>query len=301
MASTETEHGDGYVFSRNFLASARLTAQHFLFVLKNGFLLHPAIEQRLSQVATAEIVDVATGNGIVALTLAHNHPNSKVVALDISAEQYPHAWARPANIEFGSWNIFDPVPEQFWGRFDVVHIRAIASAMYGRDKGEILEKLIKMLSELPSSLTPPLPAQQPGGYLQWHECCSNLIGVLDEHSSLVHAPELTDYLEVIDKYTGGVSSARQFDDLAQVFADKGLVEVEKTVSKVVPHLLKHETDLVLMTTREVMAALRGRKDPPPEMLRELDEAQAKMSADVACGKCLVYLMAVFVGRKPDEH
>ncbi|KIY02347.1 uncharacterized protein Z520_02485 [Fonsecaea multimorphosa CBS 102226] len=283
MAGTKSEQDDGYFFSRNFLSSARLTAQHFLWIPKNGFLLHPAVEQRLSQVATPEVVDVATGNGIVALTLAHDHPNSKVVALDISDEQYPHAWTRPANIEFGSWNFLDPVPEQFWERFDVVHIRAVCSSLFGRDKAEILEKLIKML--------------KPGGYLQWHECCSNMIGVLDEHSSLNHSSELTDYFEVLDRYTGGLSSARQFDDLDKVFKDKGLVDVEKRVSKVVPHLLKHETDLILMSNHEVMGTLRRRNEHAPEVMRELEEAQAKMSAEVASGKCFIYLMAVFVGRK----
>ncbi|EXJ59433.1 uncharacterized protein A1O5_12058 [Cladophialophora psammophila CBS 110553] len=273
--------------NRFFNGGERLTAQHFIWVLKNGFLLHPAVERRLSQVAAPEVVDIATGNAIAALTLAHDHPNSKVVALDISADQYPPVWTPPANIEFGSWNFFDPVPEQFWERFDVVHVRAIYSTFQGRDKAEVLEKLIKLM--------------KPGGCLQWHECCSSLIGVLDEHSSLIDSPDLPDYFEVIDRYTGGFSSARQFDDLAQVFEAKGLVDVEKTVSKVVPHLLKHETDLVLMSMQEVMGTLRHRKEHPAEVMQKLDEAQAKMTAEAARGKCFVYLMAVFVGRKPGGH
>ncbi|OAP64540.1 hypothetical protein AYL99_00512 [Fonsecaea erecta] len=287
MDSTETEQNDRYFFSRTFLSSVRLTAQHFLWVLKNGFLLHQAVEQRLSQVDTPEVVDVATGNAIVALTIARDPPRSKVVALDISDQQYPPAWTCPANIEFGLWNFFDPVPEQFYERFDVVHIRAVCSTLYGTSKAEILDKLIKML--------------KPGGYLQWHECYSNLIGVLDEHSSLNHSPGLTDYFEVIDKHTGGLSCARQFDDLEQVFQSKGLMDVEKTVSRVIPHLLKYETDLVLMSMQEVMGTLRRRMDHSPEVMRKLEEAQAMMSSEAASGKCFIYLMAVFVGRKPGGH
>ncbi|OAG36583.1 hypothetical protein AYO21_09240 [Fonsecaea monophora] len=281
---TDTDQADEYFFSRTFLSSARLTSQHFVWTAKAGFLLHPAVEKRLSEIETPEIVDVAAGNAIVALTLAHDHPKSKVVALDISAGQYPHPWSRPANTYFGVWNFFDPVPEQYCERFDVVYIRAVSTILHGREKTKVVEKLIRML--------------KPGGYLQWHECCSTAMGVLDEQSPLTPLPGMPDYFQTIEKYVGGFDSAEHYGDLDKVFADNGLVDVDRRVSPVLPHLLKHETDLVVMSMNEVFATLRRRPGQSPEATRELEEALVKMSAAVASGKCFVYLMAVVVGRKP---
>jgi len=143
---------DGYILSRNHMSSARLTAQHSLFVLKNGFLLHPKIAGHVEEHGESlEIADVAAGNAVVGLSLAHEYPRARVLALDISAEQYPPAWTRPANIEFGLWNFFNPLAPELVGRFDVVHIRAICAPLINGGRDAVIKKLIQMLSKFSSS------------------------------------------------------------------------------------------------------------------------------------------------------
>ena len=84
---------------------------------------------------------------VVGLSLAHEYPHAKVLALDISAEQYPPAWTRPANMEFGLWNFFDPLPDELAGRFDVVHIRAICAPLVNGGRDAVIKKLVQMLSK----------------------------------------------------------------------------------------------------------------------------------------------------------
>ncbi len=88
---------------------------------------------------------------VVGLSLAHEYPRARVLALDISAEQYPPAWTRPANIEFGLWNFFNPLPPELVGRFDVVHIRAICAPLINGGRDAVIKKLIQMLSKFSSS------------------------------------------------------------------------------------------------------------------------------------------------------
>jgi hypothetical protein len=85
----------------------------------------------------------------MALMFAKQYPNAHVTALDISADQYPPVWSRPRNTTFGLWNIFDDVPEIYVGRFDVVHVRAIAGPLIGKDKGPVVDRFARMLSAFP--------------------------------------------------------------------------------------------------------------------------------------------------------
>ncbi|ETI21491.1 hypothetical protein G647_07838 [Cladophialophora carrionii CBS 160.54] len=277
------ESGDNYILSRNFLSSARLTAQHSLFVLKNGFLLHPEIAKHIQHTSTRtgslEIADIAAGNRIVGLTLAHEHPRAKVVALDVSTEQYPPVWTRPENIDFGIWNFFDPLPEEFVGRFDVVHVRAICAPLMAGGREAVIKKLVQML--------------KPGGYIQWYETVSQCFAELDQ--SLDPLPLSADYFRLFDKYVGLFSSIRQFDRLATELESEGLVEVERTDSPIMPYLLEQETDFVLWSCDEVLETLRRRGGILD--MKELEVAQDQLTAEVARGKCLTYTMATFIGRK----
>ncbi|KAJ6015161.1 hypothetical protein N7540_009752 [Penicillium herquei] len=150
---TMIEAKDPYALMRDCNANSRLTAQHYLWRELLGFLVHPDIDTRA---ANLRVADVATGNGIWLQDFARGKPPSTDLhGFDISLDQVgPKAWL-PANIHMHVWNIFEDVPGEFIGFFDIVHVRLITVVVKNNDPRPILANLNKLL--------------RPGGYLQWDE------------------------------------------------------------------------------------------------------------------------------------
>ncbi|KAJ5622635.1 hypothetical protein N7528_005867 [Penicillium herquei] len=150
---TVVEAKDPYALMRDCNANSRLTAQHYLWKELLGFLVHPDIDTRASDLRVA---DVATGNGIWLQDFARGKPPStELHGFDISLDQVgPKAWL-PANIHMHVWNIFEDVPDEFVGFFDIVHVRLITVVVKNNDPRPILANLRKLL--------------RSGGYLQWDE------------------------------------------------------------------------------------------------------------------------------------
>ncbi|KAM0815688.1 putative Methyltransferase domain-containing protein [Seiridium cardinale] len=144
---------DSYAFMRTCNASARLTAQHYLWKDLLGYLLHPDIPARASDL---KLADIATGNGIWLHDYARHKPMSvELHGFDISLDQIgPKPW-RPANIHMHTWNIFEDPDPRFIGYFDVVHVKLVTVVVRNDDPRPILANLSKLL--------------KPGGYLQWDE------------------------------------------------------------------------------------------------------------------------------------
>jgi hypothetical protein len=71
---------------------------------------------------------------------------------DITASNYPAPEWLPSNVSMHVMNAFTlDLPEHLVGVFDVVHIRAIVSAIKGNAVEPLLKNLVKMLSMLPPS------------------------------------------------------------------------------------------------------------------------------------------------------
>ncbi|KAI1092954.1 hypothetical protein F5B19DRAFT_452407 [Rostrohypoxylon terebratum] len=144
---------DMYALMRDCNASARLTAQHYLWKDLLGYLIHPDIPTRFDDL---KIADVATGNGIWLHDVARGKSTStELHGFDISLDQVgPKAWL-PANIRMHTWNVYDEPSPKFVGYFDVVHVRLITVVIKNNDPRPVLANLIRLL--------------KPGGYLQWDE------------------------------------------------------------------------------------------------------------------------------------
>ncbi|KAJ8108897.1 hypothetical protein ONZ43_g6286 [Nemania bipapillata] len=144
---------DGYALMRDCNASARLTAQHYLWKDLLGYLVHPDIPTRS---ADLKVADVATGNGIWLHDLAsHAIPSAEFHGFDISLDQVGHRSWLPANIHMHTWNVFEEPPPQFCQYFDIVHVRLITVVIKNNDPKPVLANLTKLL--------------KPGGFLQWDE------------------------------------------------------------------------------------------------------------------------------------
>ncbi|KAK4507556.1 hypothetical protein PRZ48_001291 [Zasmidium cellare] len=141
-----------YALPRNPTESERLNAQHHVYVKSLGYVLHPRIAASLPA-HRVEIADVATGTGAWMIDLASELPYAKLVGLDMSKAQFQSSV--PSNCELQLLNILDPIPQEFQGRFDVVHIRLLIVGLTGEDWNTVARHAMQML--------------KPGRWFQWCE------------------------------------------------------------------------------------------------------------------------------------
>ena len=67
--------------------------------------------------------------------------------VDISNQNYPASEFLPKNITLKVMDIFADTHEDMVGKFDVVHVRALAVVIKHSDPGPLLRKLVSMLSQ----------------------------------------------------------------------------------------------------------------------------------------------------------
>ena len=146
---------------------------HLLIHAQFGYLLHPSI-----QLPTVDkggeplrIADVGTGTGYMDL-MAGSHsravvisladtlsariwigeltrelPNARIDGFDISDEQYPpENWYGP-NVTLSKLDIFQPLPEELKGKYDVVHLRFFMAVTVDDNVQVVIKNLKDMLSK----------------------------------------------------------------------------------------------------------------------------------------------------------
>ncbi|KAH7311417.1 S-adenosyl-L-methionine-dependent methyltransferase [Stachybotrys elegans] len=148
MTTGTKEHE--YVLGRDYLSSARLNLQHYLWVEELGYHVHPSIPLKPG----AKVADVATGTGVWMIDLAHRHPDVSFHGFDVDLAQAPPPEWLPANAKLDVMDLLKPISDEFAGQFDVVHTRLLMCVI-SENPAPILENLMKLL--------------KPGGYLQWGE------------------------------------------------------------------------------------------------------------------------------------
>nr|POF13360.1 n-methyltransferase tcpn [Quercus suber] len=105
---------------------------------------------------TASVADVACGTALWLVEVGRQiGPSSDLHGFDINLNQAPPAQWLPKNLKLHSWNLFEDVPQEFVGAFDIVHVRLITVLIKDNDPRKVMQNLYKLL--------------KPGGYLQWDE------------------------------------------------------------------------------------------------------------------------------------
>ena len=146
---------DDYMFNRSYSDSARLHLQHWLWLHRLRYILHPAIPAT-SQDQPLRIADVGTGNAVwIFELLPHVPPSTLIDGFDNSQDHFPASDWLPPNVSLGLFDAFGEIPSELVGKYDVVHIRTFAVIVRGNDPTTLLRNLVKML--------------KPGGWLQWDE------------------------------------------------------------------------------------------------------------------------------------
>ncbi|TVY48847.1 Methyltransferase [Lachnellula occidentalis] len=164
----------GYMVGDGFAASSRLNFQHFIWKDALGYNIHPSIKLP----DNAAIADVATGTAIWPVEVAREYPAANIDALDLD---FSHVIARewlPHSITLRSWNMFDEVPGDMLGKYDLVHIRLTVLVIENQDPRSVLKSLKKML--------------KPGGHLQWDEADYTNIAIKTVDPS-IQSPKLHNF------------------------------------------------------------------------------------------------------------
>ncbi|GIJ83008.1 hypothetical protein Asppvi_001525 [Aspergillus pseudoviridinutans] len=133
-------NGRPYMLERTYSATARLNYQHYLFRECVKFNLHPSIPVP----PNARIADVATGTAIWLYEVARDIPTATLDGLDISLDSGPPAEWLPKNATLRQLDIFDDVPPDLVGTYDIVHLRFFMLVVRESDPIPVIRKLLAM-------------------------------------------------------------------------------------------------------------------------------------------------------------
>ncbi|KAK3319751.1 hypothetical protein B0T19DRAFT_488015 [Cercophora scortea] len=178
---TEIKDGVGeYPLARDYVDYNRLNLQHHLWKDIFGYSLSPRVPRDKKHL---KVADVATGTGVWLLDL-HTQldpsTETELVGLDTDIYVGPKQWL-PENLSLRTWSVFDDVPADLAGTFDVVNVRLIVFVIE-EDPAPVLRNLLKLL--------------KPGGYLQWCE-----IDLESQHVETIAPGVKKDCLEAVQQLT----------------------------------------------------------------------------------------------------
>ena len=140
-----SEHDDRYMFMRAHQDSARLVTQHWVWLHRLRYVLHPTIP--ISD-EPLKIADIGTGNAVWLIELLPHLPETtQLDGFDISADYFPVKEWLPSNVKLELLDALGDLPEHLVGQYDIVHLRTLVLIVRNNDPSRLLSNLIKMLSE----------------------------------------------------------------------------------------------------------------------------------------------------------
>ncbi|KIW64812.1 hypothetical protein PV04_09720 [Phialophora macrospora] len=281
---------DEYSIWRTAPDASRLCYQHFCWRELYKSNIHPSID--LTNRPNLRIAELATGHCLWAIQVAEEYPHAQVEASDISLGLMPPKPDLPANLAVRKWSFFDPVPEEWIGAFDLLHVRLVIQPFGGnQDPRSVLDKFVSML--------------KPGGYLQWDEYDYHNADKNNVYSAndpvLVPNPEVTHNSST--KVWKLIMKTFQwptehFDRLADYFSAAGLTDVAAHKKRPPPAVFRafyeHWYALVaqLLPVLDSMDAGAG---------QEAKELLMQMKKDaVVDGVYSAHITKFVVGRKPEQ-
>ncbi|KAJ6093571.1 S-adenosyl-L-methionine-dependent methyltransferase [Penicillium sp. IBT 16267x] len=135
---------NGYALHRNYHSSARLNAQNHLWREALGYSLHPCIG--LSPDSAPRIADIGTGTGIWMMDVKREYPAAQIDGFDISLAQCPPPEWLPDGVRLRELDLYEPLPVELVGIYDVVHLRLFFVVIRNDDPDPVLQNLLRMLS-----------------------------------------------------------------------------------------------------------------------------------------------------------
>ena len=168
---------------------------------------------------------------------------------DLSPTNFPAKEWLGENITTHLLDAFMPdLPEEWVGKFDIVHIRAILSAVKDNNVEPLIKNLVKML--------------KPGGYLQWDEAASNS-NLARSPSPSVSCEASTEIVKMMQNFS---TMFKMLDDWLKVLPatlkDHGMSLISDEEMQPKKELMKAWTDDLLMVYEEIQWSVPLEKDLP---------------------------------------
>jgi len=160
-------------------------------------------------------------------------------AFDVTTNLFPHSDWLPSNVKFHRLDVFEPVPSEFVGKYDLVHIRFFSPVL--RDQGP--EGVIKNVMQL----------LKPGGFLQWDERALTLDIAMTRAGVTKAMEDLRETMLEAFKTYGTDKS--WIDNLDKAFDSCGLVEVKNARYPIHKTMTGYLTDLMFQTLEEASLGL----------------------------------------------
>ena len=81
------------------------------------------------------------------MDMAAEFPDANFTGFDIAEDQFPEPDLLPDHVKFrGDFDVYRPLPAEYVGKFDVVHVRLLFVGVRDNNIHPIMENLVKMLS-----------------------------------------------------------------------------------------------------------------------------------------------------------
>ena len=270
-------NGRGYLLDRNFIAASRLNYQFYLWKDSLGFNLHPSIALSQDKVS---IADVATGTAIWLIDVSRELPTAELEGLDIDLSQAPKAPWLPPHLRLREWDVFNGVPDDLVGKYDVVHVRLLVLVVRNSDPREILTKLEKML--------------KPGGFLQWDDL--NYPGThVKTISEGLETPALDELRELV--YSRGRNDWTL--KLAEIASELGFEDAKLYHFEDRAELAKANGEQHLLTMEEFAVRLAS-VDKKAEAMK-LEQLLGRVQDESSCGAALSMPRVVCVAKKRQSN
>jgi len=77
--------------------------------------------------------------------------SATIHGFDLETDLLPRSEWLPSNVTWHHLDVFEPIPEDFVGKYDIVHIRFFAPVVQGGDPGPIIKNVMQLLSRSPTS------------------------------------------------------------------------------------------------------------------------------------------------------
>lgn len=242
-----------YMFNRDsWMESARLSYQHHVYRQLYDGLLDEKIVSALSlseppaRNPPVQICDLACGNGIWAMDVANDFPHTEVTGLDVSRNSFPPKAICPKNLSLDLVDILGDIPGKYIGKFDVVHIRLLLSALLKPGTKDIaIKNIIRLL--------------KPGGYLHWQELCAPLWSPVDlSVDPPFFVEKMTPLQQALEdelKFFSSMKWASQLNELVGAHGD--MEDISMTSMPLKKHLSRSFSELMMWTWEEGMPKLIG--------------------------------------------
>ncbi|KAL9108138.1 MAG: hypothetical protein Q9227_007115 [Pyrenula ochraceoflavens] len=217
------------------------------------------------------------------LELARHKPNSwRLHGLDNSTANFPAKELLPSNVILQRCDVFDSVPKELHGQFDVVHVRAFCVVIKGGDPNPVAANLIKLL--------------KPGGYVQWDEadCASFSAHAPNVETSTAKAAALIKRWQSFSQ-----KSDLKFDwlsDLPGLLCSHGLTALDSIRLPCSDDLRKPSTDNFVMALEEIGRLASNRNPGLLGTPLEWEELFHGLIGDVGCGVTISMDMVVALGQ-----